>query len=76
MSGAVAKGDNDRAIADYSKAIENNPQDANANAYFDRGSAFNTRDRAIADFTKANRGEPEACRGSLQPRAVAYRGIR
>ena len=58
MSGAVTKGDNDRAIADCSKAIEDNPQDANANAYFDRGSAFNTRDRAIADFTKSNRGEP------------------
>jgi tetratricopeptide (TPR) repeat protein len=49
-----AKGDFDRAIADFTKAIEINPKDADA--YKNRGYAYDAKgdfDRAIADFTKA-----------------------
>ncbi len=46
--------DIDRAIADYTKDIESNPNDATA--YTNRGVAYGRKgafDRAIADFTKA-----------------------
>lgn len=46
--------DYDRAIADYSKAIDLNPKFANA--YNNRGTVYGIKgdhDRAIADFTKA-----------------------
>jgi tetratricopeptide (TPR) repeat protein len=49
-----AKGDHDLAIADYGKAIEINPQDAEA--YYNRGIAMlhnGNRDGAITDYTKA-----------------------
>jgi tetratricopeptide (TPR) repeat protein len=48
------KGDNDQAIADYTKAIEINPQ--HVAAYNSRSKAFEARgeiDRAIADHKKA-----------------------
>src|SRR5262245_43440118 len=51
-----AKGDNDRAIADLSKAIEINPK--YAAAYYNRGAAYRAKgdnDRAIADYSSAER---------------------
>ena len=47
------KGDNDRAIADYTKAIVIDPKDAGA--YYSRGNAWYNKsdyDKAIADYTK------------------------
>ena len=58
-----AKGDFDRAIAAYTKAIELNPD---YGAYYNRGVAYKSKDdseRAVADFTKAielNRNFAEA----------------
>jgi hypothetical protein len=80
MSGAVAKGDNDRAIADYSNAIENNPQDANANAYFDRAAPSTPRAPAIAPAQispKQIEANPRLAAAHYN-RAVgaSYRGIR
>ena len=52
--GYYDKGDYDRAIADYDKAIELNPK--LAPAYNDRGNVYSAKgdyDRAIADFDKA-----------------------
>src|SRR5262249_29456500 len=49
-----AKGDRDRAIADYSKTIELRP--THALAYTNRGAAYEAmgnHDRAIADYSKA-----------------------
>jgi tetratricopeptide (TPR) repeat protein len=49
-----AKGENDRAIADYTRAIEINPK--HANAFISRGMAYHAKgenDRAIADYTMA-----------------------
>jgi tetratricopeptide (TPR) repeat protein len=66
------KKDNDRAIADYSKAIELNQQ--NANAYFDRGNAYlgkNDHDRAIVDYSKAIELNPQYAEAYYN-RAVAY----
>jgi len=48
------KGQYDKAIADYTKAIELNPRDAKA--YNNRGNAYGNKgqyDQAIADYTKA-----------------------
>lgn len=48
------KGDYDRAIADYSKAIELNPQ--YADAYYNRAIAYQHKgdnDRAAADANRA-----------------------
>ena len=49
-----ARGDYDRAIADYTNAAEINPKDANP--FYARGDAYDrigVFDRAIADYTKA-----------------------
>jgi tetratricopeptide (TPR) repeat protein len=54
-----AKGDNDRAIADYSEAIKLNPKDAVA--YDNRGTAWRDkgdRNRAIADYNVAVKLDP------------------
>ena len=62
-TGALAyrvKGENDRAIADYTEAIRLDPK--NANAYSNRGYAYSDKgdtDRAIADFTEAIRLDPK-----------------
>ena len=48
------KGQNDQAIADFTKAIEINPRFAYA--YYNRGNAYGRKghyDQAISDFTKA-----------------------
>jgi tetratricopeptide (TPR) repeat protein len=48
------KGDYDRAITDYTKAIEINPGDALA--YYNRGNAYQGKgqyERAISDYNKA-----------------------
>jgi tetratricopeptide (TPR) repeat protein len=51
----AGKGDYDKAIADYSKAIEINPRDADV--YSNRGAAYadgkGQYDKAIADYSKA-----------------------
>jgi tetratricopeptide (TPR) repeat protein len=50
----IYKGDNDRAIADYNKAIELDPK--HAVAYYNRGIAYSDKgdnDHAIADFRKS-----------------------
>ena len=53
------KGDNDQAIADYTKAIESNPH--YADAYGSRGIVYQAKgdgDHAIADYTKAIEIDP------------------
>ena len=55
-----AKGNNDRAIADYDEAIRLDPK--NARAYNDRGIAYHAKgnnDRAIADYDEAIRLDPK-----------------
>jgi lipoprotein NlpI len=55
-----AKGDHDRAIADYTEAIRLDPKDALV-AYNNRGNAYLAKgelDRAIADFDEAIRLDP------------------
>jgi tetratricopeptide (TPR) repeat protein len=64
------KGDQDKAIADFNKAIQLNPNDAVA--YSNRGLAWNKKgdqDKAIADFNKAIQLNPNF---SI---AYNYRGI-
>ena len=54
------KGEYDRAIADFDRAIQLNPD--YAFAYYDRGNAYfdkNDLDRAIADYTEVIRIEPD-----------------
>jgi len=54
------KGDRDRAIADYSNAIQIKP-DYDI-AYYNRGNAYRDQgdlDRAIADYSKAIRIKPD-----------------
>ena len=54
------KGRYAEAIADYTKAIQINPQDASA--YYNRGNAYDNQgkyDLAIADFTKAIQLNPQ-----------------
>ena len=69
-----AKGDHDRAIADFSEAIRLDPQ--NAAAYRNRGLGYDNkgeRDRAIADFDQAIRIDPkyaDAYNGRCWARAV------
>ena len=55
----IQQDDNDRAIADFTKAIELDPE--GANAYNHRGVAYASKldfDRAIADFDKAIQFDP------------------
>jgi tetratricopeptide (TPR) repeat protein len=57
------KGKYDEAIADYTKAISLDPNDATA--YTNRGLAYESKgevDRAIADYTKAIEINPGLCR--------------
>jgi len=66
-----ARGDNDRAIADYTEAIRLNPN--YVNAYHNRGVAYHVKgdsDLAIADFSEAIRINPSfapaySCRGTV-----------
>jgi tetratricopeptide (TPR) repeat protein len=68
-----AKGEPDRAIADYDKAIWLNPKFADA--YNGRGSAYDDkgdRDRAIADFDQAILLNPNYA-DAYNNRGIAYR---
>ena len=80
-----AKGDRDRAIADFDEAIRLNPN--NSNAFNNRGSAYNAkgdRDRAIVDYDKAiginpgyaaafyNRGNAYYAKGDRDRAVVDY----
>ena len=54
------KGDNDKAIADYTAAIRLNPKEADA--FYDRGIARENKgdwEKAIADYTKAIQLDPK-----------------
>ena len=54
-----AKGDTNRAIADYTEAMRRDPK--YAKAYYNRGNAYSDKgdtDRAIADYSAAIRLEP------------------
>lgn len=56
------KGQLELAIADYTKTIELNPQDAEAEAYDYRGDAYREKgqhDQAIRDYTKAIQLNPK-----------------
>ena len=67
------KGEVDRAIADYTKAIALDPNDATA--YNNRGFAYYRKgesDRAIADYTKAIALEPKRARAYFS-RGLAYK---
>lgn len=60
------KGDFDRAIADYTKAIEIDP--IFADVYFYRGNAWHDKgdtDRAIADYTKVIELDPKSANSYL-----------
>jgi len=64
--------DNDRAIADFTKAIELDPE--GASAYNHRGVAYTSKldfDRAIADFDKALQFDP-VLRNAHSNRGVAF----
>jgi tetratricopeptide (TPR) repeat protein len=68
-----AKGDNDRAIADYDAAIRLDPKDAHA--YNNRGIAYRAKgdnDRAIADSDQAIRLNPKYAH-AYNNRGIAYR---
>ena len=69
---AFEKGDTDRAIAAYDKAIENAPNDVSA--YIDRGLAYQSKgdyERAITDFDKAIVVDPNNA-DAYNSRAWAY----
>ena len=69
------KGDNDRAIADYSEAIRLDPKHSprptqrRGLAYRDKGDY----DRAIADYNEAIRLDPKLRHGLQQPRHAYQR---
>ena len=70
----VGKGELNKAIADFTKAIELEPDYAAA-AYSNRGGAYREKgefDDAIADFTKAIELEPD-CADTFSNRGGAYR---
>lgn len=67
-----AKGDNDRAMADYDAAIRLDPQ--NADAFYNRGVEYRNKgdyDRAIADFDEVIRLDPQDARAFMN-RAFAF----
>ncbi len=67
------KGEYDRAIADYDKAIELKPN--NPVAYNNRGNAYSSKreyDRAIADYSKAIELDPKLAAASYNGRGGAY----
>ncbi len=67
------KGDADRALADYTKAIALNPK--HANAYYARGNIYREKgdaDRAIADYGQSIRLNPSNANVYFN-RALAYR---
>jgi tetratricopeptide (TPR) repeat protein len=67
-----AKGDNDRAIADYNRAIELKPD--HASAYNNRGRTYYAKgdnDRAIADYNRAIELKPDAAEAYYN-RGIAY----
>jgi tetratricopeptide (TPR) repeat protein len=69
-----AKGDYDKAIADFTKSIEVYP--GNAEAYYNRGFAWDDKgdyDRAIADYTKAIEIEPKYA-SAYYNRGIAWDG--
>jgi tetratricopeptide (TPR) repeat protein len=69
-----AKGDLDRAIADYSEATRLDAK--NAGSYYNRGNAYQEKgdlDRAIADYGEAIRLDPKNA-GSYYSRGNAYQG--
>lgn len=69
----AAKGDDDRAIADYSEAIQLELKDADV--FHARGLAYSRKgdlDRAIADYSEAIRLEPKRFSFYVN-RGVAYR---
>ena len=56
----IAKGDYDRVLQDYTKAIDLNPDDANA--YNNSGVAYHLKkeyESAIADYTQAIQLKPD-----------------
>jgi len=66
-------GDADRAIADYTKAIELKPD--RMTVYYNRGVIYHKKgeiDRAIADYTKAIELEPDGS-GPYSNRGAAYK---
>ncbi len=71
--GIVQKSNVDEAIADYTKAIELKPD--NADAFINRGRAYlfnQTYDQAIADYTKVIELKPDNAEG-YNGRGEAYR---
>jgi len=67
------KGNEDRAIVDYSKAIELDPK--YADAYYNRGIAYKRKgnlDQAIADYSKAIELDPKLAT-AYNNRGIAYR---
>jgi tetratricopeptide (TPR) repeat protein len=70
-----AKGENDRAIADYTMAIEINPK--HANAFYNRGIVYRAKgenDRAIADYTMAIEINPNYA-DAFNNRGIAYAAL-
>ena len=69
----LRKGDNDRAIADFDRAIQLDPE--SANTYNDRGAAYAMKgdyDRAIADLDKAIQLNPRV-KNAHYNRGLAYK---
>ena len=67
-----AKGDNDRAIAEYGEAVRFDPKDAVA--YHNRGRLYRVKgdnDQAIADYTEAIRLDPKYLE-ARNSRGLAY----
>ncbi|MDR0456536.1 MAG: tetratricopeptide repeat protein [Treponema sp.] len=70
-----AKGDYDRAIADYTQTIRLDPKWAGAIVYYQRGNAYSNKydyDRAIADYSEAIRINPNNNLYAYANRGDAY----